>query len=473
MSKTADLAKNTLLIAISKVSTQLVMFFMLPLYTAALSTSEYGAVDLIITYGGLFAPLIMLNVQQAIFRYLIDARSDRETQNKIITNAIEITILVSLGVGLVYFIANFFVNVPFAATMAFYFASFIIADLLLQIARGLGRTKAFAITGIAQGLLTVVLNLIFLLPLQMGANGMLLGIAFGLLIPAIVLGVVIGTRRSIKLSARDRTTKMQLLAFSLPLLPNTISFWVFNASDRTVISLVLGVAANGIYAVSNKFSNIANSFSSIFYTSWSEAAVLAINDPDRDEFFSSIANMMLKVFSTLGILIMCVTPIVFSFLVNKAFSEALLYLPILLLGTIFNTVVGFYSAIYIAKKLTKQVANTSIIAAIINLVINLALIWFIGIWAAAISTAVAYGVMAIYRHYDMKKYVNITYDTKTFAILTIVFIVVSLLYYINNPVLNVLNVLIALTSSFFLNRSAIDIIKTKLSARLRPLTSDQ
>lgn len=462
MSKAASLAKNTLLIAVSKVSTQLVMFFMLPLYTATLSTSEYGAVDLIITYGGLFAPLIMLNVQQAIFRYLIDARSDREIQHKIITNAIEITTLVSLVVALVYFIASLFVGIPFAATMAFYFASFIIADLVLQIARGLGRTKAFAITGIAQGLLTVVLNLIFMLPLQMGANGMLLGIAFGLLVPAMVLGVAIGMHHSIKLSARDRATKKQLLAFSLPLLPNTISFWVFNASDRTIISLVLGVAANGIYAVSNKFSNIANSFSSIFYMSWSESAVLAINDPDRDEFFSSVANMMLRLFSTLGILIMCITPLVFPLLVNESFNEALLYLPVLILGTIFNTVVGFYSAIYVAKELTKQVANTSIVAAVINLVINLALIWFVGLWAAAISTAVAYGAMAIYRHHDMKKYVDIRYDRRVIMMLAFVFVVVSSLYYVNNPVLNVVNVAIALTFSFFLNRSTIDTVKTKI-----------
>ena len=310
-------------------------------------------------------------------------------------------------------------------------------------------------------------------PLQMGANGMLLGIALGLLIPAIILAVIIRAHCSVKLSARNLATKKQLLAFSLPLMPNTISWWVFNASDRTVISLVLGVAANGVYAVSNKFSNIANSFSSIFYTSWSEAAVLAINDPDRDEFFSSIANMTLKAFSTLGILIMCLTPIVFPFLVNENYGEALLYLPILILGTIFNTIGSFYAAIYVAKKLTKQVAITSIVAAVINLVINLTLVWFIGIWAAAISTVVAYGVVAIYRHYDMRKYVNITYDYKTFAILTLVFIVVSSLYYINNLVLNVLNVIIAIAFSFFLNRSVINTIRTKLFTRLHPLTSRQ
>ena len=121
MSRTRSLAKNTLLIAISKISTQSVLFFMLPLYTASLSTSEYGAVDLIITYGGLFAPLIMLNVQQAVFRYLIDARSDNDIQRKIITNAVEIISIVVLIALVVYFGVNFLVDVPFAKAMVFYF----------------------------------------------------------------------------------------------------------------------------------------------------------------------------------------------------------------------------------------------------------------------------------------------------------------------------------------------------------------
>jgi O-antigen/teichoic acid export membrane protein len=455
MSKTKYLAKNTFLVAISRLSTQLVMFFMLPLYTSKLTTSEYGAVDLIITYSALFAPLIMLNVQQSVFRHLIDARSDRNIQQKIITNAIEITLTVSFMSIIIYIIANIFFDIPYASIMALYFAAFIIGDIVLQIARGLGRTKAFAIAGIAQGLLTVILNLIFMIPLKMGAAGMLLGMALGMLIPALILAIFIGTHHSIKLSARDHATKKYLLAFSLPLLPNTISWWVFNASDRTIISLVLGVAANGIYAVSNKFSNIANSFSAIFYTSWSESAVLAIDDPDRDKFFSNIANIMLRAFSTLGILIMCATPLVFPVLVDDAFEEAIPYLPILILGTIFSTVVSFYSAIYIAKKLTKQVAHTSIFAAVINLVVNLSLIWFIGIWAAAISTAVAYGSMAVYRHYDMKKYVSITYEKNIFIKLIILFIIVSILYYVNTLLSNVGGLLLAAFAAYWINRNEI------------------
>ena len=467
MSKTSYLAKNTLLIAISRVSTQMVMFFMLPLYTATLTPGEYGTVDLIVTYGALFAPLIMLNVQQGIFRHLIDARADVEVQRRVITNALEIVIGTSLVVGLIFFGLSYFVNIPLVGSIIFYFFAIIVGDLVVQIARGLGRTKEFAIASITQGLLTVVLSLIFMLPLKMGMNGMLLGMAIGMLVPAIILALYIGAHRSIKISARDMTAKKELLAFSLPLIPNTISWWVFNASDRTIISLVLGVAANGIYAVTNKFANIANSFSSIFYMSWSESAVLAINDPDRDKFFSSIANMMLKSFSTLGILIMCATPLIFPLMVDGSFNEALLYLPILILGTIFNTVVSFYSAIYVAKKMTKQVANTSIIAAVINLVVIFALIWFIGIWAAAISTAVAYGAMAVYRHYDMKKHMEITYERGLLVRLGLLFGSVTVLYYVGTIWAITAGLAIAVIGAYILNRDEIGRLKAMVLGRVR------
>ena len=466
MSKTSYLAKNTLLIAISRVSTQMVMFFMLPLYTTTLTPGEYGTVDLIITYGALFAPLIMLNVQQGIFRHLIDARADREAQRRVITNALEIVIGMSLVAALIFFGVSYFVDVPLIGSIIFYFFSFIAGDLVIQIARGLGKTKEFAITGIAQGLLTIALSLVFMLPLQMGMNGMLLGMAIGMLVPAIILALYIGAHRSIKISSRNIATKKELLSFSLPLIPNTISWWVFNASDRTVISLVLGLAANGIYAVTNKFANIANSFSAIFYASWSESAILAIEDSDRDKFFSSIANMMLKGFSILGMLIMCGTPLIFPLMVDKSFNEALLYLPVLILGTIFNTVVSFYSAIYVAKKLTRQVANTSIFAAVINLVVLFALIWFIGIWAAAISTVVAYGAMAAYRHYDMKKYMTITYERGIFTKLGLLFVIVTALYYMDSVWANIASLVTITSAGYMLNRHELMRFKEMALGRL-------
>ena len=123
--------------------------------------------------------------------------------------------------------------------------------------------------------------------------------------------------------------------------------------------------------------------------------------------------------------------------------------------------------------MTKQVMNSSIVAAIISILLTICLIPTVGLFAPALAMAVAYGGMSVYRHFDVKKYVNVSYDYKSFTILALAFVVVSTFYYIDSPLLNALNMLIALGFSVALNRSIISIIKTKLFARLRPLTADQ
>ena len=109
--------------------------------------------------------------------------------------------------------------------------------------------------------------------------------------------------------------------------------------------------------------------------------------------------------------------------------------------------------------------NTSIIAAVINLAVNFALIWRIGIWAAAVSTVLAYGAMAVYRHYDMKKYVVITYNRKIlFSIITL-YATVTILYYTMVSWANVSAAVISLGATFWLNRH--EIVRGKLFIKTR------
>ena len=86
MNKKKQLAKNTIIIFFGKVCTQLISFLLLPLYTAYLATSEYGIVDLIQTYVTLLVPIITLELEMSIFRWLIDSRGKDKETKKLISN---------------------------------------------------------------------------------------------------------------------------------------------------------------------------------------------------------------------------------------------------------------------------------------------------------------------------------------------------------------------------------------------------
>lgn len=85
MNKQNELARNTAIIAFGKICTQLISFFLLPLYTKVLSTSEYGTVDLILTYAVLFLPIATLALEQSVFRFLIDVRDNTKKKKEFIT----------------------------------------------------------------------------------------------------------------------------------------------------------------------------------------------------------------------------------------------------------------------------------------------------------------------------------------------------------------------------------------------------
>lgn len=69
MKETNRLLRNTGIIAIGNLSTKAISFFLLPLYTAILSTHEYGVIDYIITLSMFCVPCISFLMDEAIFRF--------------------------------------------------------------------------------------------------------------------------------------------------------------------------------------------------------------------------------------------------------------------------------------------------------------------------------------------------------------------------------------------------------------------
>ena len=240
--------------------------------------------------------------------------------------------------------------------------------------------------------------------------------------------------------------------YSIPLIPNSVSWWIVNVSDRTIISFILGSGANGLYAISNKFPTIISSLTGVFNLSWSESAALHINSKDRDEFFSDVFNTIMKLFTAMGVGMIACMPFVFPLLINTKYADAYNYIPYLVLGSVFNVAICLYSQIYLAKKLSKQVATTAVIGAVINIVINVIFIKYIGLYAAAISTAISYFVMMAYRHIDLKKYVNIKIS-KGFIFNTIIIFSYSIfLYYQRDMLLNIINLGVVVIYAFLINQ---------------------
>jgi len=467
MNKGKELVKNTIIILLGKISTQFISFFLLPLYTSYLTTGEYGTVDLVITYVTLFVPIITIQLEMAAFRFLVDNRNCEKEKKKIITNILFLILTTIVIFTIIYIFLISFIKIPFKEIIFLTIFVTIFSNMFLQISRGLGKNVSYSIASCITGVTVIILNIIFIVILGFGAKGMLLSVIIANLLCAIFLFTSLRLYKYIDFKNKDKKTIKQLVKYSLPLVPNGVSWWIISVSDRTIITAFLGVAASGLYAVATKFSAILTSLFSVFGLSWTESASLHINDKDRNEFFSKVINKVFRIVSCLCLLLMSGMFIIFPIIINSEFSKAYYQIPLLLIAALFNVLVTLYSAIYIAKKLTKQVAYTSIGAALISIIINTVFINYIGLYASGLAITFAYGSMFIFRHFDVKKYVNIKFDKiKTLKIIAM-FVFSTYIYYNKHIVLNIISLIFCILFSLYINYDIVKIIFDFVIKKLR------
>lgn len=458
MNKEKALLKNTTIVTIGKIGTQLISFFLLPLYTSMLSTAEYGTVDLLNTLVGLLVPILTFQLEQGIFRYLVDYREKKEEQKKVITSIIYFMIIQSVLYTVVFLVISRWINNEYKYFLATNLLATMFSSILLQISRGLGDNIKYAIGSFLSAVSTIILNVVLIAGFKMGAYGMLYGTLFGNIICIIYL---VFSKKIYTYIRKDYYTKeylTKIVKYSIPLVPNVISWWIVNASDRLIITYMMNIDFNGIYSAANKFSAVISTIYSVFNLTWTESAAININEDDKDEYFSKIFNITIKVFGSLCLGIIAFMPFVFSILINEKFIEAYGQIPVLMMAALFNTFVSFIGSIYIAKKLTKEIAKTSIMAAIINILINVILIKKIGLYAASLSTLIAYFAMFLYRYYDSRKYVKLKAEKMLVFSMSLLYIITTIVYYTNNMVLKAMMAVIVAIYALCINKKSFSFI---------------
>lgn len=464
MKETNRLLKNTGIIAIGNLSTKAISFFLLPLYTAILSTHEYGVIDYIITLSMFCVPCISFLMDEAIFRFLIDCKN-KEEKSIIISNSF---ILVFIGIILFLVIIYpilVYVKYKYIWCLILFVISDIIATMISALLRGIGRTDAFAVYNFISSTIQIVLNVIFIAVFYWGIEGMLSAMIIGRVIATFVYIICLKLWQYINLKKINTLKIKEMLKYAIPLIPNRVSWLIINLSSRIVIMNIMTSGALGIYAISSKFANLMDMIYGFFYQSWKESSARVLQSNDRDDFYNLVYKYLKSFMYSIVLLITSFMPIIFKFLIADTYSEAILYVPILLLATYFSNISGFYGGIFTAYKDTKIMGTSTIVAAIINLILMFIIINFWGLYAVAISALIANIVVYQYRKIKVKKYVILIENRKKIIIDWIMTGIIFLLFYSMNINLQIIGMLVSVVYFVSMNYAILKLIKNKLANR--------
>lgn len=435
MSRATELVKNTIIIFIGRFSTQFISLILLSIYTFYLNTQEYGTIDLIQTYISLLVPIISLRLDTVFFRFILEDRKGNNNSSKVITNGLLMLNILLIAFTAIYIIVCKFVNIPYREYVYMNIISIVLSNVCMQIVRGLGNNIGYSISCILAAATNIICTILFFYIFKFKGATILIASSLSNFTCCIYILLKFKIYKYIKMKKKSKEEIVRMLKYSIPMIPDGLSWWVVSASDRTIINFFLGVTFNGIYAVSSKFSNILSSLFTIINMSWQESASMHIDDKDRDEFLSKMINDIMKMTISVCIIIMAAMFIVFKLFIEISYIEAYKYIPILLVANIFNALSVLQGGILIAKMDTKQVANSTLIGAIINIILNILLIQKFGLYAASISTLISYAVISILRQLKVKNYVTINFERRQYIFLTILLGTTIFIYYINNTIL--------------------------------------
>ena len=401
-----NLAKNTVLFAIGSIGSKLLQIILVPFYTRVMTDAEFGTADILQAAVSLLLPVFSLTVYESVFRYAMEKDYDRKavfSAGAAVTFA-GVLFLCICGIGV-----SVFSDIEYVWLVAANTAAVAFRTLLSQYARAIDRTALFTADNILLTACVLVFNIFFISTLDMGINGYMCGYIAANAVSCAFLAVML--RKEISLNTKKITKELlkTLLIFSIPLIPNTICWWVSSFTDRIMITSMISVAENGLYAAAHKLPSLLSVVVTVFFQAWQISANEEFQKKDAAEFYSEIFEQISScVFVLASLLMLFCRPITDIFL-GEDYYSSWRYMPVLLLAMTFFAFAQFLGSIYSANKKTSMAFVTNFIAMVVNVVFNFVFIRAVGTVGAAAATALSYLVLWIVRIFNTRGIIAVKY----------------------------------------------------------------
>lgn len=399
------LLKNTVIFSIGNFGTKIISFFLVPLYTNILTTREYGTVDLIYTIGMVLVPLLTLNIGESIMRFALDKDADCD---KIMSTGITILIFGAIIGLLILPIANLFESVSnYSIYIYLYTLTLAFSQIFLCYLRGKEFLLKYSIGNIIQSLTIAIFNIIFLIGMKKGIEGYLMAYILANVCTGLYGFWAGKVNLVIKKYSIDLELSKNMIKYSVVLIPNSFMWWIMNSSDRMMVSAMISVTANGVYAVAYKIPTLLSTITTIFNQAWSYSAIREDESEDKEEYNNRVYDNLVTIVIVVATGLLMIMKPFLSVYVGKEYYAAWHYVPYLIVGFVFMTLGSFIATSYTVHKDSMGFLISGTVGAIINLILNFILIPMMGVSGAAFATCISYFGVFAYRIKDTQKYIKL------------------------------------------------------------------
>lgn len=425
VNKYKKLLSDTVIFAVGTFSSKLLVFLLMPFYTRILTQEEYGTVDLIVQTGNLLFPLVTLGIVSGVVRFGLDSAYRKADVFTTGVRTIFLGLLALLLLMPIFIVTDFLSE--YVVLIYLFVMMSALRGLCSQFVRAKGYVRLYAFDGILSTVTNITFNILFLAVFKMGITGYVLATVCSDFLSAVFLFLRARLFRFVKRGRVKPSTRLAMLKYSVPLIPNNMFWWITNVSDRYMVTFISGAAENGLYAASYKIPTVIILLSNIFMDAWQVSAVSDMGQKARRRFFSRVfKTYSALIFTACSGLIMLAKPINYL-LVSKEFYPSWKFIPYLIMSMAFSCFVTFLGSVYMVERKSVLSFITTAAGAVINVVLNIILIPKYGALGAAFATFFSYFCVFIIRAANTSRFIKIKYNIPVLVLSTLILLAQSLL----------------------------------------------
>jgi O-antigen/teichoic acid export membrane protein len=378
-------------------------FVSVPVLTRIFSRAEYGVVETIATISLVIGVFAYLGLDSASQRSFFDYSEAQESERRKVMSTALWTLILSTGLlagacaALSPVIADVLFDGRYAVVLALGFAAIPLVSLTnysLEVMRVHHRPLAYAAVAVFAGVASVGSALVLAAVFDYGLKGYYVGLLAGG-VASVLLGYAL-VRRAVGLHF-DRRELETMLRYGVPLIPVSLSMWVLQLADRFFVLHYRSLSELGVYAVGVKLANLLFLAVAGFALAWSP---LMLELHKRDQADERAFRARVLTYVTFALCLGAVILSVFArefFLTVTSRSYARAYEVV---GLSAGAVVALginsvtMSGISISRQ-TIHFARYAVVAAVVNVGLNFALIPWLGMVGAALATFLSYAALAV------------------------------------------------------------------------------
>lgn len=422
MNKYKNLAFNTVIFAIGTFGSKILAIFLTRLYTTYMPSSILGNKELIEATAMFMIPVFSFSMVDAILRYGLDKDCSKR---QVFSSS---CVIQGFGLVIMLLLSPLFSMIPFikgyTPWLMLYVCTSVFRLTCTSFIRTRGLVKLYAFDGILATLTLFIFNILFISTFQLGIKGFMIAIILSDLCSGIFLWKIAGLGKYFSISWADMDLAKKMVRFSLPLIPTAIMWTITGFSDRILIKYIdgpvgeTGDSAAGLYTAAAKVPNLISMISTLFFQAWNMSAITEHGNEGEGKFygtvFSAYQSIMYIASAFLILLVQPVAKVILNYNVHPEYSQAYIYMPVLIMAVLMMSFNLFFSSIYTATQHTQNSFWTSLVSMILNVVFNIILIKRFGVQGAVAASFISYVVCYIIRVIDARRYIYFKIDhTKT------------------------------------------------------------